>query len=258
MSDNERSIESKQRPRGRWFFVAAGVPAVAAVVTVAFPNLYTYVNNQVQDGLRPTDTPTATRTISAEPGSPKPSNTTRADEKLGSGRGQVPIEIEWPAFPTIHTTDIERGQSISDAPRGARSAIWTETMPGACAEKGFNWYGMHSHPGEGVANVPRDFIRQLGEKGIGSMIWIVAKDGTRCGYEVEWFESVKKRGDGKGTFRYLLTHNPTGRDLRDENGEPFAIFASCDETLFNPFNGSSDNNIIAGASLKQVEKPKEK
>lgn len=258
MSESKKPTSDQQpRRRGRGFFIAAGACVISAIAFGLNPNLYTYAKNQVEDAFRPPYAPPAEAPLVPGP-SPVVVEDSPADERannLGAGRGQEVIMVEWPAFPSIKTTEIQKGENIYQEPVGARSAIVAEDMSGACAAEGMAWVGMHSSPERGAANVPRDFMRQLGEKGVGSVIWLTAEDGTNCGYEVEWFKSVKKRGDGEGTFRGLLSNNPSGRDLRDDQGEPALVFISCDEEEFNPLTGHSFNNGVVYAELVQEVRP---
>lgn len=247
-----------QRKRFSPARVAAGLAFVTAGATVIFrPDVYTYLFNQADNALHPEPTlaavsPSVLRTpaVSATPA------------QLGEGRGKPPVSFSWKTSNfDLYGTEIQSKESITDEPNGPRAIAWTEKLMGACAAKGNVFIGAHSDPDaeRDAGLVPQDFMRRLGETGVGSVVELKTADGTRCRYVMEWFKSVEKFGDGAGTFMDLVKNNPTGRDLRDPNVEPGIVFVSCDELEgWNFEEGTSNNNLVGYGELAQVIPPKEK
>jgi hypothetical protein len=185
--------------------------------------------------------------------------------QLGKGDGEAPGSFRWKTSNfDLHSTEIQRKDEITDEPNGSHAIAWTDEsagFPGACAEAGNVFIGAHSSPEfrDNAALVPRDFARLVGKTGVGSLIELETEDGTVCQYEMEWGVSVKKRGNGEGTFTDLVENNSTGRDLRDPNVEPGIVFTTCDELKGWDFeHRTSLYNHVWYGQLVKVVLPEEK
>ena len=227
--------------------VALGGTVVALVVR---PDLYYSSINQIDNPLEPTQ-PTVVATAPTIPG---PSNTPTPTERLGKGRGKTPVSFEWQLGNLNMATDvIQSKDSIFDEPNGSHALAWTRTMMGACAASGNVGIGLHSGFELDSATIPPNIIRRLGKDGIGSVIVLKAADGTTCKYTVESYGSVKKFGDGPGTYIDVLENIPTGYDVRDPEVRAGLWLTSCDEDAgWDSERHTSVNNAWVHAWLTDV------
>lgn len=220
----------------------------AVMAFVVRPDWYYSSINQADNPFEPT----GPKTIATSTAIPGPSATPSAGEKvpLGEGKGKKPVSFRWELGTlTMETDEIQVTDSILTEPNGSHTLAWNKSMMGACAARGNIALGLHSSPEAGKAIIPPDVVKRLGKDGVGSVIELTTANGTKCDYEVEKYDSVKKFGDGPGTYIDYLENNPTGVDFRDPDVEPGLVLSSCDEREWDAAAHTSVNNVVIYAKL---------
>lgn len=192
-----------------------------------------------------------------------PSVDTTPEVKEKKSRGKRPVKLSW-RFSGFSIEDVYVEKVGLDnngnvgTPKGHFNAAWYSGGPGVCQTNGNDIVTAHSamDNNDGSRALIKTNFPQLAEKhAVGSVIETTTANGTGCYYQVEWVETVDKFGKGPGTYGYLVTHNPTGRHLYDQEGEPGFVFVSCDETQgWNYEKGTSNASTVVYAKRVYPEK----
>lgn len=190
-------------------------------------------------------TPTATPSVDMTP-----------ETKEKKSRGKRPLAFTWQfqgiSFKDVHIerVGLDNNGNVG-TPEGHFNAAWYSGGPGVCQTEGNSIVTAHSamRNNDGSrALVPTNFPGLAEKNAKGSIIETATANGAKCYYQVEWVISVDKFGKGPDTYGYLVAHNPTGRHLYDQQGEPGFVFVSCDETQgWNYDKGTSNASTVVYA-----------